>query len=271
MAVPADGKAVDPEPPRDAAGGLVDDDWVSINKLAARARGQGDYASARTLYERVLLWAREAGDKQAVAATLGNLGSVAYMEADYTAARSQYEQSLALSREIEDRRGIALSVLRLGILAYMQGDYASARSTYEECLAIMIEVGDRWGTAVSLTNLANAACMEGDYATARSMHSESLRLMTVLANKRGIALGLAGTGEVAIATGHPHRGARLLGASEALFEAFGGVIEPDDRLPYDRAVSSAVSQLGRAAFQQVKGEGRAMSVEEAIEYALEAW
>jgi non-specific serine/threonine protein kinase len=88
-------------------------------------------------------------------------------------------------------------------------------------------------------------------------------------NQRGIALSLAGLGEVAVESKQPERGAMLLGASEALFEATGGVMESDDRIPYDRAVASARSKLGDKAFDQARQQGRAMSVESAIEYAME--
>jgi hypothetical protein len=66
----------------------------------------------------------------------------------------------------------------------------------------------------------------------------------------------------------PGRGARLLGAAEALLEAIGGVLDPDDGMVYEQGVASARAQLSEAEFERAWAEGRAMSMEEAIEYAL---
>lgn len=121
----------------------------------------------------------------------------------------------------------------------------------------------------------NVAYMQGDYPTARSLHLESLQIKRELGDKGGVAISLAGLGEVAVEaveSEQPQRGARLLGASDALYEALGAVMDSDDsddRIPYDRAVASARSQLGEEAFEQAWQEGRAMNMEQAVEYALE--
>ena len=248
---------------------MADSETISLNKRASKARGEGNYTTARSLYTESLRLARELGDKQGIASSLGNLGSVSYMQGDYATALSLYEEGLALSHELGDRQGIALAVVRLGILAYMQGDYLTARSQYDQALVLMRELDDRWGIAVSLSNLGSTAYMLRDYSAAHSLHLESLQIMRELGNKRGIALGLAGLAEVAIENGQAQEGARLLGAVDALFESFGGVIEPDDRIPYDRAVASARSQMGEEAFERARQEGRAMSMEQAIAYVLE--
>ena len=42
----------------------------------------------------------------------------------------------------------------------------------------------------------------------------------------------------------------------------------EERRPYDLAVAQVRTQLGEKEFEQARAEGRAMSMEEAIEYAL---
>ena len=65
------------------------------------------------------------------------------------------------------------------------------------------------------------------------------------------------------------QGARLLGAAEALLEAVGAVLDADDRIVYEQGVTSARAQLSEEKFERAWAEGRAMSMERAIEYALE--
>ncbi len=84
-----------------------------------------------------------------------------------------------------------------------------------------------------------------------------------------MASGVWLLGGVAGASGLPERGARLLGASEAMREAIGSMLEPEDRIEYDRDVAIVRSQLDEEAFAKAWAEGRRMSMEQAVAYALE--
>jgi predicted ATPase len=241
------------------------------------ARVQGDYAAARSLDEQSLALHRDLGDKQGVAYALGNLGIVAQEQGDYAAARALHEESLALRRELGDKRGITLSLGNLGIVAHLQGDYAAARALLEESLALRRELGDKRGMALALGSLGLVAQEQGDYAAARTQLEESLRLRQTLGDKWGIALALAGLGGVAVVSavsgrnpepGAAERGTRLLGAVAVLLEAISALLDTNDRLPYTRAVAAARARLGDEAFQRAWDEGRAMTPEQAIAYAL---
>ena len=64
------------------------------------------------------------------------------------------------------------------------------------------------------------------------------------------------------------RGLVVLGAVEALLESIGAVLDIVVREPYERAVAAARAELGDEAFEKAWQEGRAMSMEQAIQYAL---
>jgi hypothetical protein len=67
---------------------------------------------------------------------------------------------------------------------------------------------------------------------------------------------------------HVERSVRLLSAANALLEAMGAVPEASERLPYEQSVAYARSDLGEERFDKAWDEGRAMSLEQAVEYAL---
>jgi predicted ATPase/Tfp pilus assembly protein PilF/DNA-binding XRE family transcriptional regulator len=249
---------------------LGDKDGIanSLNNLGVLAFYQGDYLSASSLYEQSLALRRELGDKGGIANSLNNLGLVASETGDYPSARSLHEQCLALMRELRDTWGIAYSLSNLGTLAYMQEDYHAARSLFLEGLELGRELGNQRAIAICLNNLGNVTYMQEDYPAARSLYLESLQMRRDLGDNWGMAVSLAGLGAVAVESGEAQRGARQLAASDALREAIGVVMEPDDRIPYDRAVASAHAQLGEVDFEKARQEGRAMSMEQAIDYAL---
>jgi DNA-binding CsgD family transcriptional regulator len=63
--------------------------------------------------------------------------------------------------------------------------------------------------------------------------------------------------------------ARLLGAAAALLEATSGFLEPVDRADFDVNVATTRVRLGEQAFAAAWAEGHAMTMDEAIAYALE--
>jgi hypothetical protein len=66
--------------------------------------------------------------------------------------------------------------------------------------------------------------------------------------------------------------ARLLGATERLLEEAGTSVynyyKPDRSL-YERTTANVRSRLGEEAFEEAWAEGRTMTFEQAVEYALE--
>jgi hypothetical protein len=64
------------------------------------------------------------------------------------------------------------------------------------------------------------------------------------------------------------RAIRLLGAGEAFCETLGARPPVAIREEYERTVSEARAALGEAAFAAAWAEGRAMSLDQAVEYAL---
>jgi tetratricopeptide (TPR) repeat protein len=137
-----------------------------------------------------------------------------------------------------------------GVLAYAQGDYTSARSLFEESLALRRELGNKVGIASSLAGLGGVV----------------VRSAVPTGNTGNVGdVGKVGSR----GPGGAERGARMLGAVEALLETIGAVLDADDRLPYERSVASVRAQLGEEAFKRAWEKGRAMSMEQVIAFALE--
>ena len=106
------------------------------------------------MQEQHLAIAREIGDRNGEADSLGNLGAAYLSLGQYQRAIELHEQSLAIKREIGDRKGEANSLGNLGIAYKSLGQYPQAIELYEQSLAIKREIGNRNGEATSLFNLA---------------------------------------------------------------------------------------------------------------------
>lgn len=240
-----------------------------LNNMGSVASAQGDDSAARVLWEESLGIRRELRDALGIADLLGNLGKVAYHLSDYASARTMWEESLVISRELGDRRGISFSLSNLGRLALAEDDHASSRAMWEESREITRELGDRWGLAWELMNLGDLAFAQNDHAAARTLHQDSLLIRSELGNRPSIADSLDRLASVTFFLSGPLPAARIWGAVERLREELGVPLSADERLQYDRLVSSArVASDHESAFQSAWQQGRAMTLEQAVAYAL---
>ena len=248
------------------------DQWgvaSSLNNLGLVTAEQADHASSRAFYEESLAIKRELGDRAGIAVSLNNVGITACYQADYPAAWTLHEESLEIKRELGDRWGIASSLCNLGMVARELGDYTAARDLYQQSLAIWRDFGDPRGIAALLNNLGEVAFEQADYSAARTLHKESLGIFRDLGELLGIANSLEGLAALPAGTGAPRHTSRIWGAAERLREAIGAPLPPNERSRYQRKVFSARAALGdAAAFDRAWQQGRAMTVEQAIKYAL---
>jgi tetratricopeptide (TPR) repeat protein len=130
-------------------------------------------------------------------------------------------------------------------------------------------LGDRRSIANSLNNLGNVAYYQGDYEAARTLLKESLALKRDLGDPI-IAFTLEGLAKLGVAVREPLHAARLWGAAERLREETGSPTEQISRPEYEQQVTAARLAVGNvAAFDAAWAEGRAMTMGQALAYALE--
>ena len=230
---------------------------------------QGDYPEATRLSEESLQLARGQGDPGRIANALSNLGAVVLAGGDTTRARPLLEEAAALSRELDEKPVAARAINNLGDLALTVGEYARAETLFQESLELLRELGDTSNVARSLFNLGAAALQLGQHGEALSRFRESIALSREMEDKEDLAWCLEGFAALAAAEGNPKRAARLLGAAAALLDAMGGKFKPFERLLHDETMAATRSRLTPHSFDTARAEGESLSLEQAVEYALE--
>ena len=239
----------------------------ALNNLGAVAQRRGDYVKSRQFHEKSLAIRREMGDQRAIAVSLHNLGELYLRQGNYAQARAAYEESLPLFREVGHLMGVADSLSSLGVVAEHQGELDQARTYHEEALKNRRDRKDPMGTAESLYSLGELAARQGESAQAHRYYGQSLAIRQELGDRMNIADSLEGFGILAAACKEPVRAARLLGAAKSLREEIDSPTSPAKEEKLDAAVSGTRSALGKDAFAREWDKGRAMSLEQAIDYA----
>jgi non-specific serine/threonine protein kinase len=241
-----------------------------LRGASSLALDQGDLAVSRSHAEHALTVAREIGDQQAVAQALNGLGMVASSAGEYPAARDFYEQSLTSAKEAGYDRGVAVAYNNLADVFMILGDYKAALPLLEEALVIQRRRGDHASQRVALINLAVLSTRTGDTRKARAYFVASLRLLRELGSRLMGAQSFESIVELALVLGEVAHVTRLCGAAEAIRQATGVTMNGDERRVHDRVIAAARAELGDERFAALEAEGRAMSFEGAVNYAL-AW
>ena len=230
----------------------------------------GDYEETTVLGEECLALSRELGDTATRAEVLYILGITALVRIELERASDYFKEAAALQRELGDTVGLAHTVQGLGIVEIGRRDFVRAQELHEQSLALAREAGDDLGIMFALALGALAALDQDEPGQVKTLCAEGLEVSRLAGLAHGIIFHLQISAVSAGAQGQPVRLARLWGAAEALSESIGVTLYPIERRDYGPYVDAARTQLDEATWGAALAEGRAMSAEEAVEYALSA-
>lgn len=232
---------------------------------------QGDYEGAKTLLEEGLALYRELEDKDGIASCLAPLGFAATLgQRDLDSVPALLDEAMRLKPELTDTRTVANLFIFAGLVSVSEGDLERATASFEEGLALYREVRDPLGVSMCLTVLGLTEVARTNHARAVRLTQENLVLARESDDKTSIYFSFLTLAGVAFGSAKPARAARLWGAAEAIREPFGIHLTPLTRMliNYKSFLAATRSQLGDVAFEKAWSEGKAMTQDEAVEYAL---
>ncbi len=135
-----------------------------------------------------------------------------------------------MARATRDRHTLGLALAGLALVARMQGNHDESAKLFNETLLVSSELGDQWIMPRALGGLAGAAVLAANY----------------------------------------DRAARLFGVTAAMRDVSGiGEAAQTFRVVYERDEGEARTALGDEVFAAAWAEGKTMTLEQAIAYALE--
>jgi non-specific serine/threonine protein kinase len=239
----------------------------ALHAAAFLALDQGDNARCNELGEESLELYRALGDAEGVGRTVHMLGQAAEAEGDRVRAVAFAEESLALARELGHTRGIIVSLVQLGGLAAQGGDHDRAAALLDEGSRLGEAHGDEMALASLRLEQSKLAYAAGRVEAASRHAVESIELFQAFGTTIGVAAGLRRLALLAEAQGRPERTALLFGAADALREAAGTPLPPDEDAVYVKALDRARAALGATAFAEAWAAGGALSPHEAVELA----
>ncbi|MFN8496416.1 MAG: adenylate/guanylate cyclase domain-containing protein [Anaerolineae bacterium] len=241
----------------------------ALNPAAWLAFLRGEYDAAERMAGEALALSQTTGDLAAQARAVRSLASVAMVRPDVLKARRLYEESLSLSRQINDLEGIAAGLNNVALTHGVQGDGDYADRLFAEAVDIGRQMQDIRVQARTLQFWAALAFLRGNEAAAHEHVREALLLLQRIGDIWYIMLCLLITAGVLSRRQQTEPATRLLGAFEAWRTSIGISTIGPYQMAYDEALAAAHAKLDDAGFAALWAEGQAMTLDEAITYALE--
>ena len=233
---------------------------------------RGDYEQGKELLEESLEISREAGDEIMIAEALLQLAVTAWGMGDAERGMEIYQEGVELCREAGYSFRLPDFLFSLGYQLLLEGDYERGAALNEEAVAICREHGYKRSLNFALDNLGWATLLQDDHARARTFYEESLAVSKELGDKACASESLDGLACVAGTEGEAMRAGRLFGAAEAMRETLSEAVAfghtPEEIAWREPHRARARSLLGESEWETALAKGRAMGLNEAIDYAL---
>ncbi|MFI0452391.1 ATP-binding protein [Actinomadura sp. 6N118] len=224
---------------------------------------QGDLEAAESFQAEAVPLASSSLER---AYTVELAGLVAFFRGDLEAARPLLAEPAP--------SGDIWTMLRLPLLAALHcltGDIDRALEYCEECRVVSAASGDQWCLAYATWVRGLAHCLRGDPQAASAETQRTLRLMRGLNDRLGSAMALDLAAGCAGFTGSSERSARLFGAADRMWRIVGAPMffGPAYLSLREVVLAEVRGSLGERGWQVFYGEGLRLSLDEAMDHALD--
>ena len=161
-------------------------------------------------------------------------------------------------------------ILLLGLAssARFQGQFETAKKHFEAGYKMFERVGHKGFMTVMTAEIAHTERAMGNYSNARNTYRETIKVFQDLGNRPAVAHQLECFAMIAIVGEELQRAAKLFGAAEAIREVTGHKRTDEEEAEEAQFMSQLRSMLPAAEFNALWAEGKSMTMEQAIRFAL---
>jgi predicted ATPase/class 3 adenylate cyclase len=253
----------------EALASAVADGPLTARALAFLGTLDVDETDMLSRHERsIQLW-RALGDKTELAIARDYLGWALYTCGEKSQALQVFEQNLELARRLGHQALVSRSLAGVCQLFLANGEFERA-----EPLALELHASTRESEDVSCMvsadhYLSDCAMLRGDYALAEQHRLSALRTTLVIGDVAQQTIEVLGLAFAAAGLGRDDDALRLEGAVDAKWKELGVTHAPPLSEAYrERELGPARARLGETRATAAFDEGRAMTWDQAIEFAL---
>ena len=234
--------------------------WMAID--------HNDLAHSNFLLSEGLKLHRELGNLSGIAYCLVFLGYHAILDRNFSAAGPWIEEARFLYHELGDLINEADALEGLGILADRRADFQQAYTYFEQSIKLYDKAGGFWAYWPRV-RMGHAYLREGNTVQAREIFEISIQEFQKDGPFIGVVYTIEGLASWHVNQERPERAARLFAWADAKREELGNHRPPVEQRDVDKDIKVCLGQMDQIAFSAACEEGRKLTTEEAIAYALQ--
>jgi predicted ATPase/class 3 adenylate cyclase len=214
--------------------------------------------------------ARDEGDVYVICRSLNMWARVMLdLHHDLDLSQRYVEESYRLAREAGLHSQEAQASEILGTIAIHRTDYDEARAHFKESVRVYQEIGAMFNVILEKSNLAHLDRKLGNYASALEYYGVTIVAFRDIGQTGAVAHQLECFGFIALAQDQNERALQLFAAATALREKASTPMTPDEQVYFDGQLSDLREKLDSTAYESIWSAGYALSMEQAIQTALE--
>jgi len=240
---------------------------VALVRLAEAQIWMNDIESARVFLKESSVLAQEVGNQFIYLVLNTDLGIAEFADGNLNAARSYFD--LFNDPVFKSfKMWPAISNTFFGAIARIQGNKDLSQTLLEEAVRTFQELGDKRWTATALVYLGRLQLEQGNWPNAENCIYQALILARESDALLFVSWSLESFAFLCQVSNQPRRAAILLGVAGAIREKLETPLLSVEQDEYDSCLASLHAKLDGTSFETAWSEGRAMSMEQAIEFVL---
>jgi tetratricopeptide (TPR) repeat protein len=227
-----------------------------------------DQAKRFHYWEKALALTRVLGDAYELASGLSTAGLFLALNGDLDAAQKYLAESNALYEQLHMKPVISHLLSAYGQISLIRGDFKKARAYLQEHAKTSLEQGSRQDYIWSCVRLGYVALRERNLKEASHTFVECAQEFKKDRNIIGVVFTLEGLAELFVETDRFVRAAQLVGWADSTREKISDRRPLLEQADIDKIIALCISRMGKAQFSKASEEGKKMSLDEAVAFAL---
>jgi len=219
-----------------------------------------------------------------LASSLNNLTRVTLeLHGDIEAAERYADEAIRISQEAGVEWNVSVAHEMKGLIALHRKDYDEARTLFEKAINAYQETGASFNVIIAKSTLAHMERELGNYTIAQNLYRETIVAFRDVAQVGAVAHQLECFGFIALAQNQDkhsspedkrsspadERALQLFAAANALREKGGTPMTPDEQVFFDEQLKGLRGKMNPMKFDSTWSKGHLLTMEQAIEFALE--
>jgi predicted ATPase/class 3 adenylate cyclase len=248
--------------------GVVEPMVFGLNMLLLTLYHMGDLSTAVEVAEKSLALSRQPGLNFWRLMALGYFVAIFVVQGEHEKADTYVEEAIQLAKKLDNPWLNALTSLQQSRFEGRRKNWDQAEK-YAAKAADLFEAARDHGLAqTAWSELGHIKRMKGDLAGAEQVYRRTIVAYREMDHASAVAHQLECMGIVAENLGQSTRAARLLGAAQAIRTAVQINRLPPEQIEFDQTLAQLLEAMKEEERDQVMAEGRKMSLDEAISFAV---